>query len=112
MNLLSSKERFGTGSPAHSSTGAPLAPNPLYKSSVRMFKSVVGASCMSKPLTEFGSVAAKTSKDAAKTIKTTSFSDFIYFLLWVGSCEAQGKRVVFIGRLIPEERYLLGVGCI
>src|SRR5262245_27536375 len=99
MNLLSSNERFGTGSPAHSSIGVPFSPNPLNKSSVRASRSVVGASCMDwDPETEFGSVTTKVSATTTKSITTTSFSDFTYFSsYWLGHMGPNGKRVVFRG---------------
>src|SRR5215468_3923918 len=66
MNLLSSNDRFATGGATHSSMGAPLVPNPLNRSSVRRFKSVVGASVIVwEPETEFGSVARKVSAATA-----------------------------------------------
>src|SRR5215510_16115281 len=80
MKLLSSNERPGTGSPSHSSMGVPLAPNPLNRSSVRQFRSVVGAFVTDwDPATEFGSVARTVSAPTTKDITTINFSDFIYF---------------------------------
>src|SRR5262245_34239638 len=80
MNLLSSNERPGTGSPAHSSMGTPLAPNPLNRSSVSRTKSVMGASVMAwDPATEFGSVARNVSAATVKNIMIMSLSDFTYF---------------------------------
>src|SRR5262249_21064337 len=107
MNLLSSNERFATGGDTHSSMGVPLAPNPLKRSSVRRFKSVVGASVIVwEPETEFGSVARKVSAPTAKSITTTSFSDFIDFppVTWAkrGPIEKKGCFSFIRGR--PEFR--------
>src|SRR5262245_65109348 len=110
MNLLSSNERFGTGSPAHSSIGVPFSPNPLNKSSVRASRSVVGASCMDwDPETEFGSVTTKVSATTTKSITTTSFSDFTYFppIGWV-IWGPMGKGLFLEAGLISEEHYLHG----
>src|SRR5262245_10098669 len=99
MNLLSSNDRFATGGATHSSIGVPLAPNPLNRSSVRRFKSVVGASVIAwEPETEFGRVARKVSATTAKSITTTSFSDFIYIppVIWA-KCGPIEERVVFRG---------------
>src|SRR5215470_2841802 len=80
MNLLSSNERPETGGATHSSMGAPLAPNPLNRSSVSRTRSVVRASVMVwDPATEFGALARKVSATAVKNITITSLSGFIYF---------------------------------
>src|SRR5215813_14117932 len=100
MNLLSSNDRFATGGATHSSMGAPLVPNPLNRSSVRRFKSVVGASVIVwEPETEFGSVARKVSAAKAKSITTASFSGFIYIppVTWAKRGPIN-ERVIFRGR--------------
>src|SRR5215510_6749212 len=73
MNLLSSNDLFGTGSPAHSSTGVPFGWNPLCQSSVRASISVVGASVIPTcPPTAAGNTSAAT----VKTMTTISLSNF------------------------------------
>src|SRR5262245_6108022 len=77
MNLLSSNERFATGGFEHSFTGRPLSPNPLKMSSVRTFKSVVGASLLENcPMTVVVSTIGKTNT-TMKTKDTKSFRSFI-----------------------------------
>src|SRR5262245_3514578 len=110
MKLLSSNERPGTGSPSHSSMGVPLAPNPLNRSSVRQFRSVVGAFVTDwDPATEFGSVARTVSAPTTKDITITNFSDFIYIppTGWVMRGPI-GKELFLEVGLISEEHYLHG----
>src|SRR5215475_879290 len=109
MNLLSSNDRFATGGDTHSSMGVPFVPNPLNRSSVKRIKSVVGASAMVwEPETEFGSVARKASAPTAKSITTTSFSDFIKFppVTWAKRGPIEERVVLLEAGLISEERYL------
>src|SRR5262245_31445787 len=99
MNRLSSNDWLGTGPATHSSIGVPLGPNPLNRSSVSATMSVVSASVMIwEPETEFGSVARKVSDITAKSITTTSFSDFMYIppVIWAVGGPIE-ERVVFRG---------------
>src|SRR5262249_27574263 len=99
MNLLSSNEASGTAGVTHSSTGVPLVPNPLNRSSVARTKSVVGAAVMDwDPATEYGSVARQTSAPTAKSMTITIFSDFMYFFSSVlGHVGPNGKGVILSG---------------
>src|SRR5215204_1238541 len=77
MNLLSSNERLATGGPVmHSSIGVPRAPSPLKRSSVREFRSVVGASCMVW-LSTVDLEAVESASATTKAITTDSFKIFI-----------------------------------
>src|SRR5215813_1812698 len=111
MNLLSSNERPGTGSATHSSMGVPLAPNPLNRSSVSLFESVVRAAvtCTLEPATEFGRVARKPIATTTKDNRITSFSDFMCFPPVIrAGCGPIEERLLFEAGLILEERYLKG----
>src|SRR5262245_18713202 len=110
MNLLSSKERFATGAATHSSMGAPLAPPPLNRLSLRAFMSVVGASVIVwDPETEFGSVARKVSAHTEKNIATISLSDLMDFSpLGCVICGPMGNELLLEAGLNSEEHCLHG----